>query len=227
MQSKSRQRGVSSIEVRKLQNAVDRSSGRRSDADDELRRIALAQIAARRHADGFTLVELMITLAVALVLIMIAVPSFRAITLSNKLTTTANDLVGAINLARMEAIKLNAGTQLCSNLATNNTADALGNACANQTGAVYALIGNTPTPIRAAPVGISPPLQLSGDMAALRFSTAGLGQLPGKNAPYTSPDGNPIVDICTSAMSSNNHRVITITTGSIITTTTTSGACPG
>ena len=188
------------------------------------------RVAGKRHECGFTLVELMITLAVVVVLIMIAVPSFRNITLSNRLTTTANDIVGAIHTARMEAIKLNASTQLCSNSSTTNTTgttNPLGTACTTQAGAVYALTGTTATQIRAATVGISTPLQLNGDMAALRFTSAGLGQLPGTNVPYTSPDGNPIVDICTSAMSSNNHRVIAMTAGSIITTTTTSGARPG
>ena len=223
MPFKSRQRSVSSIEVPKPQNAADRSSGCKSDADDGLRVTAFAQVAVRRHADGFTVVELMIALIVAVVLIVIAVPSFRTITLSNKLTTAANDLVGAINIARVEAIKLNAGTQFCSNLASNNMTDPLGNACANQTGAVYALVGGTPTPIRAETIGISPPLQLSGDMTALRFSTAGLGQRAGTTTPYS----DTVVDICTSAMNSNNHRRIDMAAGSIITTTTTTGACPG
>lgn len=186
-----------------------------------------AQVAMARHDRGFTLVELLVALAVGAILVLIAVPSFQNITLSSRLTTAANDIVGAIYTARMEAIKLNANTQLCSDSATNNTTDALGTACTTQTGAVWALVGGTPTQIRAGTVGISTPLQLNGDMTALRFSTAGLGQLPGTAVPYTSPVGTPIVDICTSAISSNNHRIITMTTGSIIVTTTTSGACPG
>ena len=175
-----------------------------------------------RHVCGFTLVELLITMAVALVLIMIAVPSFKSLTLSNRLATTANDIVDAIHTARMEAIKLNAGTQLCSDLVANNTTDVLGAKCGTETGAVYALVGGTPTQVRDGTVGIATPLQLSGHMTALRFSTAGLGQLAGKTIPYLGT----VVDICTDAMSSNNHRVIRMMAGSIITTETTSGACP-
>lgn len=183
----------------------------------------LVQGGEKRHECGFTLVELMITLAVAVVLIMIAVPSFRNITLSNKLTTTANDIVGAIHAARMEAIKLNAGTQLCSNSAASNTSDTLGTACTTQAGAVYALVGGTAAQIRAGTTGIATPLELSGDLTALRFSTSGLGQVAGTTAPYSGP----VADICTNTLSSNNHRVVTMTAGSIITTTTSSGACPG
>lgn len=172
--------------------------------------------------NGFTLIELLIALAVGAILVLIAVPSFRNMTLSNQLTTTANDIVGAIYTARTEAVKLNANTQLCSNSATNNTGDTLGAKCGTQTGAVVALTGTSATQIRSGTAGIATPLQLSGDMIALRFTTAGLGQKVGTTSPYNGP----IVDICTSSISSNNHRIISMTTGSIITTQSTSGACP-
>lgn len=174
---------------------------------------------------GFTLVELMITMTVALVLIMIAVPSFKNLMLSSKLTTTANDVVGAINLARMEAIKRNASTQLCSDSASNNTTDTLGAACGTQAGAVYALAGGTtPTadPVQAAIAGIVTPLKLNGAMTALRFGGQGLGQVVGTSTPYTGL----VADICTSTISSNNHRLINMTAGSILATTTSSGTCP-
>ena len=95
-----------------------------------------------RHKCGFSLIELMVTLAVAAVLMAVAAPSFTNITVSNKLTTTANEVVGAINLARTEAIKRNASTQVCSNSATNNGTDALGVACTTQAGAVYQMISD-------------------------------------------------------------------------------------
>lgn len=54
---------------------------------------------------GFTLVELMITLVVVAILLAVGIPSFQAIFMNNRLATQANELIGAVNLARSEAIK--------------------------------------------------------------------------------------------------------------------------
>lgn len=62
---------------------------------------------------GYSLIELMVTLALAGILMGVAVPSFTAVIDSNRLTTDANDLVTAINLARSEAIKRNLRVTLC------------------------------------------------------------------------------------------------------------------
>src|SRR5690349_7647306 len=56
---------------------------------------------------GFTLVEMMITLTVIGVLLAIAVPSFRQITLNQGIRTASFDLFSALELARSEAIKRN------------------------------------------------------------------------------------------------------------------------
>ena len=209
MQVLSRQRDVSLIGAREPKNVGGRSP-----------ECGSVRGAARRRERGFTLVELLITMAVALVLIMIAVPSFKSLTLSNKLTTTANDIVGAINIARMEAIKRNANTQLCGNASTGS--DTLGTKCA-ETGAVYVLVNGTPTQVRASPTGLAAPIVLTGGtMTAVRFGGQGLGHAITGTAPFTGL----IADISTSAMSTNNHRCINMIAGSIIAVTTTSGACP-
>lgn len=54
---------------------------------------------------GFTLLELMVTVAIAAILMGVAIPSFNATIRSNRLTTYTNDLVTALNLARSEAIR--------------------------------------------------------------------------------------------------------------------------
>ena len=232
MQVLSCQRGVSLIGMREPANASGRPFECASAAAGQSRRSRMAQATAWQRARGFTLVELMITVTIAVVLIMIAVPSFNTIILSNKLTTTANDLVLAINSARMEAVKRNASTQLCSNSATGNTTgstDTLGNACTTQTGAVYVLVGGatqTATQVLAGTPSITTSIQLHGNVQALRFNGLGLAYPVGSTTPYDSSSLGPVADICTSQMSSNNHLVIKMATGSILTTTPSSGACP-
>jgi len=54
---------------------------------------------------GFTLVELMLTLAVAAILTAVAVPSFRQTIMDNRLTTQSNEFITALNIARSEAVK--------------------------------------------------------------------------------------------------------------------------
>lgn len=56
-------------------------------------------------AAGFTLIELMVVLTLAGILSGIAIPNFIQGIRSNRLTTAANNLVTALNLARSEAVK--------------------------------------------------------------------------------------------------------------------------
>jgi len=57
------------------------------------------------YHQGFTLIELMVTISIAAILLGVAIPSFTSTITSNRLTTNANELVTALNLARSEAIK--------------------------------------------------------------------------------------------------------------------------
>ena len=63
---------------------------------------------------GFTLIELMITLAIAVILITLAVPSLRAFILNNRITTQANSLLADLGFARSEAAKLGLRVVLCT-----------------------------------------------------------------------------------------------------------------
>src|SRR5699024_6088027 len=137
-----------------------------------------------RRADGFTLVELIVTIAVAAILVSIAVPGFRHMIESNRLRTSANAMVNALQGARMEAVKRNNDAQFCG----RNTAigDNLDNKCGTaQPGAVYALdASGNPSEVRAAPDTSAPSLNVT-PVYAIRFNAQGLGRKAGQTGPYT------------------------------------------
>jgi type IV fimbrial biogenesis protein FimT len=63
---------------------------------------------------GYTLLELMITIAISAILLSIAIPSFQALIASSQLTTQTNNLLTALSLARTQAIKNNIRATLCT-----------------------------------------------------------------------------------------------------------------
>lgn len=63
--------------------------------------------------NGFTLVELMVTLTVAAILLTVGVPSMRDLILNNSLTATTNMFTSSLNIARSEAIKQGRTANLC------------------------------------------------------------------------------------------------------------------
>ena len=62
---------------------------------------------------GFTLVELLITMAVAAILLAIGIPSFRYVTNSNRIAAEINGLLGDLQFARSEAIKEGQPVSVC------------------------------------------------------------------------------------------------------------------
>lgn len=58
-----------------------------------------------KQNNGFSLVELMVTLLVAAFLAAVTIPNFSSFIKNNRLTTQANAFITAMNLARGEAIK--------------------------------------------------------------------------------------------------------------------------
>ena len=83
-----------------------------------------------RRASGFTMIEMLITIAVAAILMGIAIPSFRYITNANRIASEINGLVGDLQLARAQAIKEGRTVTVCqssdSATCTNSTSWASG-----------------------------------------------------------------------------------------------------
>lgn len=67
----------------------------------------------KRH-NGFTLTELVITLAVGSILLNLAVPSFSAMIQNNRMTTQLNEFVSTLHIARSEAVKRNRTVIVCA-----------------------------------------------------------------------------------------------------------------
>jgi len=62
---------------------------------------------------GFTLVELMITVVVLAIVVTLAAPSFSDLINRNRLIAAANEVVGVMQTARMEAVRRNTRVVLC------------------------------------------------------------------------------------------------------------------
>jgi len=68
---------------------------------------------AHRVSQGFTLVELIITVAIAAIVLGLGVPGFQQLIRANRTVTEVNRLVTALSLARSEAVKRNATVAMC------------------------------------------------------------------------------------------------------------------
>lgn len=71
--------------------------------------------------EGFSLLELIITISVAAILTAVAIPSYKYVINDNRMAGEVNDLVGDMQFARAEAIKEGNDVVVCSSVANSGT----------------------------------------------------------------------------------------------------------
>ncbi len=69
---------------------------------------------SKRLSSGFTMTELIITMAIVAILLAIGIPSFKYVTVSNRISTEVNGLLGDMQFARSEAVKEGLPVTVCS-----------------------------------------------------------------------------------------------------------------
>jgi type IV fimbrial biogenesis protein FimT len=111
-------------------------------------------------SSGFTLVELLVVIAVAAILATLAVPSLRATMQNNQLDTASNLFIAALATARSEAVRA-PETQICVFNPLNGSSWASGWAVVSETPV------NPPCPLLPGTAGTTPlqsPAALPGQM---------------------------------------------------------------
>ncbi len=79
---------------------------------------------------GFTLIELIITLAVAAVVLTLAAPALRDTLIRNRVATEINSLAATLNQGRSEAIKRGRSVTLCNSSNGTSCCSSSGASCA-------------------------------------------------------------------------------------------------
>lgn len=174
----------------------------------EMTRLATHALSVRRRA-GFTLIEIMVTVAVLAIVLAIAVPAFGTLIRSNRLTSNANELVAALQLARSEAVRQNSSVAVCRS--DNGSTCAAGGAW----GQVITVVVRSGQVLRVNQVraGLivegSPALNSLNDRIA--FSPDGLA----RGSSGSPLNGRLSVCLVTSSPAENNRNIV-ITNGSRI-----------
>jgi type IV fimbrial biogenesis protein FimT len=92
------------------------------------RRLPPPSSSAGQQAAGFTLIELLVVLLIAAIILGLGSPSFSDFRRNSRLTSAANDLLVAGQLARTEAIKRQTSVSICASGSPKDSEPACGGA---------------------------------------------------------------------------------------------------
>lgn len=161
---------------------------------------------------GFTLVELMITLVIVAILASVAVPSFIDTIARGRVGTQTNELLAALQFARNEAIKLGRSVTLC------RTGGATGSTCVNGADWEHWIILDTSGTIlrRGSVPGAGTTLKLTSTLTNSRvaFAPSGLSDAAGG-----------ALQVCTPSLDADNVSTLNIAPAGRPTLTKSTGSC--
>ncbi len=161
---------------------------------------------------GFTVIELMVAIAVLAILVALAVPNFNDATLSARLSGFANSLVASAQVARGEAIKRNTTITLCTSTD--------GATCAASGGWEQGWIVVNEATVPA--IVIQHQQALPSEFKVTEAGGAEELSFPATVVGTT----NATLTVCRSTPVGSEERVVTISgTGSAYVTITTAGSC--
>lgn len=183
---------------------------------------------SRRNDAGFTMVEMVVTLLVASILAAIAAPSFNRIVMNSRLAAQTNDLVSAIQFARSEAIKRNAGLRFCR--AATRTANTCTTAAGNWEHWIVRTVAGAGagTIIRRGLIdthGGTLSVTSTFTNNIITFGSDGLARSGGNLINAGLNDNNVGFRVCSTSQSSRNVRELVLGASSRITINTVDGSC--
>ena len=127
---------------------------------------------------GFSLVELMVTVAVASIIIGLGAPSFLRTLAGHAIKAQAEELQDAVRIGRNEAMKRNGPVVLCRTESTN-TSHCAGSGGNWQTWLLFADLGRSGTfvggdPILRQHLDVSGRMTVTSDAPSVRFEATGI-----------------------------------------------------
>lgn len=171
-----------------------------------------------KDVKGFTLIELMVTIAVLAIIISIAVPSYRNFIASSRLDAASSDLTSAVQFARAEALRRNAPITFCRAANATATACTAGNLWTHW----VILSGNTV--VRRGEINsFGNTLRVTSALTSSQMVIGGDGLARTGSNLVTETNGR--IAICSTFGPAEAQRRIDIGAGSRVTSTRVAGAC--